>query len=132
MQAGIYRICNKINNKSYVGQTVNLAKRWSIHMRDYKHSWSNHPILHKAFDKYGVSNFIYVPVRRCDINDLNKYIPPSKEQFISSGNYVVCQYDLDGNLIDVFKNRSIAINKYGGSISQCLAGKYKKAYGYMW
>lgn len=50
----IYLISNKINNKIYIGQTINFNKR----MREYKNNFSKEqPKIHRAIDKYGWDNF---------------------------------------------------------------------------
>ena len=52
----IYKITNKINGKCYVGQTVNIKKRWA----KYKSlKCEKHPKLYPALKKYGVSNFSF-------------------------------------------------------------------------
>lgn len=56
---GIYKITNLINNKSYIGQSINIEKRWYEHK--YKSQCNNdnsfNSILHMAFRKYGIENF---------------------------------------------------------------------------
>ena len=50
----IYKIKNKIDNKIYIGQTIqDLEDRWKDHLK--KHS--NCRYLKSAFKKYGVDNF---------------------------------------------------------------------------
>lgn len=70
--SGIYRITNKLNNKCYVGQSVNIKKRWQY----YRHgSKDNTPILF-AIRKYGVDNFSFEIIEECTIeiiNDREKY-----------------------------------------------------------
>lgn len=51
----IYKITNKINNKSYIGQTTgSLKKRWNKHCSEK----SQCLILKNAIKKYGKENFI--------------------------------------------------------------------------
>ena len=56
---GIYKITNLINNKSYIGQSINIEKRWYEHR--YKSQCEDdrsfNSILHIAFRKYGIDNF---------------------------------------------------------------------------
>lgn len=54
--AGIYRFRNKINNKSYVGQSVTLGKRIREHLCTLRNTSRQHSI-HKAILKYGIDNF---------------------------------------------------------------------------
>ena len=54
----IYKITNKINNKSYIGQTINTPEaRWKRHQSD---ALSNRLNTHfaQAIRKYGVDNFV--------------------------------------------------------------------------
>lgn len=58
---GIYKYTNKINNKSYIGQSINLEARKHTH----KHSAFNESAsdynsqFHQAIRKYGLENFSY-------------------------------------------------------------------------
>ena len=49
----IYLIKNKINGKCYVGQSVNVEKRWGEHINNDK------SLIGKALSKYGENNFIF-------------------------------------------------------------------------
>ena len=52
----IYTITNKIDNKTYVGQTVrDLEARWKDHLKKR----SNCRYLHSALKKYGIDNFVF-------------------------------------------------------------------------
>lgn len=58
---GIYKFTNKINNKSYIGQSVNLESRYASHKRNYINSnlscYNNK--FYSAIRKYGFENFTY-------------------------------------------------------------------------
>lgn len=70
---GIYKITNKINGKSYIGQSVNIKKRWKKH-RELKNTTQepqcNYP-LYRAFKKYGLSNFSFEIIEECTSDMLN-------------------------------------------------------------
>ena len=34
MKTGIYMIRNKVNNKAYIGQAVDIDKRWGEHIKE--------------------------------------------------------------------------------------------------
>lgn len=53
----IYKWTNLINNKVYVGKTINEKRRYREHLH-YKKREENLPI-HKALKKYGYDNFKY-------------------------------------------------------------------------
>lgn len=67
MTGGIYKITNLINNKIYIGSTVNFNKRKLEHF-----SMSNKcsKLLLKAFKKYGVNNFIFEIIEYCEKDKL--------------------------------------------------------------
>ena len=71
---GIYSIQNIVNHKFYIGQSVNIKKRWRDHLHNYSNPKSknfDYP-LYKAFRKYGIENFRFEVVEECDIKDLNE------------------------------------------------------------
>ena len=45
---GIYKIENKINGKIYIGQSINIERRWSEHCRKSKKS-----LISKAIFEFG-------------------------------------------------------------------------------
>lgn len=67
MTIGIYQIINQINNKSYVGQSRNIEKRWS----DHRASNLDYP-LYRAFKKYGIENFSFYILQECLPEDLDR------------------------------------------------------------
>lgn len=70
MSCGIYKIQNKINNKVYIGQSINIETRWRHH-KSYPLSSSHYPI-YRAFNKYGLENFDFSIIELCSVNELNE------------------------------------------------------------
>lgn len=74
MNGKIYIICNKVNNKKYIGQTIQeINKRFNQHLQ-LRQSNKNQ-LIFKAIKKYGKENF-YIKVLKDNINtykDLNFY-----------------------------------------------------------
>lgn len=73
MKCGIYLITNLINNKKYVGQSLNIQKRWNQHRSaafNPKNKSYNYP-LYQAFRKYGIDNFSFEILEECNFADLN-------------------------------------------------------------
>ena len=70
---GIYKITNLINGNSYVGQSVDIHKRWRQEKEDSNnvnsHSY-NYPLM-RAFRKYGIENFSFDIIEECNIDELN-------------------------------------------------------------
>ena len=59
MNSGIYLITNNVNNKVYVGQTINFKARWHK---------SYNPHLESAFRKYGKENFYFHILEEVEID----------------------------------------------------------------
>lgn len=66
---GIYLIRNKINNHCYVGQSVDIARRWRQH-REAAINNENAP-LYLAIRKYGIDNFEFSVLEECLIEELD-------------------------------------------------------------
>lgn len=68
----IYCYTNLINNKRYIGQTINPEMRYSAHKSNYQNPKNSeyNSLLHKAFRKYGFENFKYEILVQ-DIDDIN-------------------------------------------------------------
>ena len=69
MSCGIYKITNKINGHSYIGQSIDIERRWKKHINFPKEN-SNYP-LYRAFVKYGIENFNFEILKICDKKDLD-------------------------------------------------------------
>lgn len=65
--SGIYKITNIINNKFYIGKSVNINNRW----RQHKLAKDSSP-LHQAMLKYGKDNFIIEIIEVCQPEELNE------------------------------------------------------------
>lgn len=57
----IYKITNKINNKIYIGSSIDVERRWRQHkqtaINPNAHHY-NYPLM-KAFREFGIENFIF-------------------------------------------------------------------------
>lgn len=71
---GIYKIENLINGKCYIGQSVDVKRRWRKHqftafspqVKGYEYP------LYRAIRKYGPNNFSFEVLEECDRDSLNK------------------------------------------------------------
>ena len=78
MTTGIYKINNKINGKCYIGQSVNIERRWKDHKIRYNlaSADSERNYLYRAMTKDGIENFMFDILEECfahELNDKEKY-----------------------------------------------------------
>ena len=66
---GIYKITNRINQKAYIGQSVNIEKRWSRHKRSIQ--IQDYP-LYRAMRKYGLEQFSFEVLEETLVSELDK------------------------------------------------------------
>lgn len=75
---GIYKITNLINGQSYIGQSINIEKRWAQERQsafNANDKTYNYPIS-RAFRKYGLDNFQFEVLEEClqaQLNGREKY-----------------------------------------------------------
>lgn len=68
--SGIYYIKNIINNKLYIGQSIDVYTRLSRHRTDLR-SGRDSKHLQRAYDKYGEDNFEFTMFMECSVEDLD-------------------------------------------------------------
>lgn len=151
MITGIYLITNIINNKKYIGQSVDINKRFREHIYSSLNANAkdaNSP-LHQAIRKYGKENFCLTILEECNREDLNE-----KECFWiqyhdsyhkgynatlggdSDSRYngkEVELYNFDGKFIKSYPTVTFAAEDLGVSrhtLYQILAGKRLSTKGY--
>ena len=73
--AGIYLLTNLINNKKYIGKSINIRDRLSHHKTAVRYGGIGASYVHRAIRKYGIENFSA---------QLLELIPEEKYQEISS------------------------------------------------
>jgi group I intron endonuclease len=133
MISGIYCIENTVNNKKYIGKSVNIEKRFNQHKRELNKNNHKNRHLQYAWNKYGEKNFKFQIVEKCEKD--NKKLTEREIYFISYYNAKNKTYnETDGgegllgrkhtlqtiNKISLFaKNRPPEINK---KISDSMKG----------
>lgn len=68
---GIYKIENLINNKIYIGQSIDIQRRW----RDHKNNalkQQNKNLLYSDILNYDINNFSFIVLEECKIEELDE------------------------------------------------------------
>lgn len=63
---GIYKFTNKINGKTYIGQSSNINRRFYEHLRRSEQQ------IDQAIQKHGIDNFTFEILEECEIEELNE------------------------------------------------------------
>lgn len=72
MSCGIYCIENKINGKKYIGQSIDVEKRWIAHKAHLRTGNHVNSYLQRSWDKYGECVFDFYIVEFCVSEKLNE------------------------------------------------------------
>lgn len=67
---GIYSIQNKINNKVYLGSSIDIKKRWERHKNDLNNKKHVNQSLQKDWNEYGSGNFKFSVIKQCEESEL--------------------------------------------------------------
>ena len=70
--AGIYKIQNTIDNKVYIGQSINCETRFQHHLKTLKGNYHYNKYLQRAWNKYGESKFTFEIIEECTEEQLNE------------------------------------------------------------
>lgn len=64
--SGVYKITCLVNNKVYIGSSVNITKRWHCHKSTLNKNRHHSKYLQNSWNKYGVDHFEFKVLIYCD------------------------------------------------------------------
>ena len=108
---GIYKIENIVNNKCYIGSSINIKNRLKCHKRDLINNKHPNKRLQNSFNKYGINNFIFETICICEKN---------KEMLLNIETYYI-------GLYGYFNIMKIANSPYGLKLSEEAKKKISKS-----
>lgn len=84
MESGIYKIVCSATQKIYIGQSIDVYKRWEEHLRDLRNNKHCNKFLQEDFLKYGEVSFDFSVISLCEVEVLDlletHYIKKYKEE----------------------------------------------------
>lgn len=66
MTCGIYKIYNTVENKCYIGKSLNIEGRWSAHKNLLRNGKHHSKKMQLDFDKYGMNSFEFRIIKVVD------------------------------------------------------------------
>lgn len=126
----IYIIKNTINNKVYVGQTIQLVEdRFKQHLKCLKSN--SVQLISKAIKKYGKSNFYVEILEECLIDDLNIKEEYYIKKYNSFGKgYNLCAGGNQSRKPKLNLNENEIIKSYlSGNSARYVAKEFKVSHG---
>lgn len=151
IQCGIYKIQNNINHKIYIGQSIDIQRRFLEHKRKKDNCW-----IHLAIQKYGTENFTFSVIQECPpekLDERQKYWIKYYHSFgekkgynqnkggkdnalynaIENSKKKVIQYDLKGNKVAQFQSTREAERQTGIlHIAEVCRHERKQAGNFYW
>lgn len=103
---GIYCIHNTVNDKRYIGQSINIYDRWISHILSLQGKYHHNPHLQASWEKYSQEAFNFYIIEECCEDDLN-----NREQFWID-TYHTLNDQLGYNLIPANKGHKLSKNKW--------------------
>ena len=132
MKHFIYKITNLLNNKSYIGQTINVDKRKKSHfyLSSVDDDKKNISYIHRSIRKYGEENFIFDVIDECDSNmvdDLENYFILTLDTLAPHG-YNLINSSKQYRIVSLETRRKLQLKNIGKKSSEETKRKISKAH----
>lgn len=125
-KGGVYRWVNKVNQKTYIGSSVNLTQRFYKYY-SVKYLLKHKTTIHQALIKYGYSNFILEILEYCDRDIVSReqyYIDmlnPEYNILETAGSSLGFKHSQE--TLDYFKNKRKVSEETRKNLSKSATGR---------
>jgi len=135
MESGIYAIINKLNNKIYVGSTINFKKRWNKHKTELRHRKHHSKHLENAWHLHGEENFEFKILE--EVTDLKNLVVKEQKyinlynSFDENNGYNICKFAETVKGVKRSEEEKITLSKHfnpKASMSLEIANEIRKKY----
>lgn len=118
MKSGVYKITNILNNKIYIGSSINIKSRWSKHISDLDRNKHPNKHLQHSYNKYGKNKFIFSIELLC----LPKYLLEYEQFYLDSlqpdYNYYKVAGSPRGRIVTEETRRKLSIANTGKKLAE--------------
>jgi len=112
---GIYKITNNINNKVYIGESLNIERRWQEHKNDLNSSNHHSYKLQDDWNEYGEENFDFEIIEELKNNfrhSLNHLILlVYEDKYIKEYDSINSGYNIEYTLYEMLEGRKGIFNQ---------------------
>ena len=120
---GVYCIENLANNKKYIGQSIDVTKRWARHKYELKHNKHINIHLQNAWNKYGEENFNFYLLKECSSDNIDEVEVEYIKQFNTT------DYAFGYNLDSGGRQQKTISDETRQKLSVALSGENNPRYG---
>jgi group I intron endonuclease len=118
---GVYCIENLINHKKYIGQSIDIYRRWQDHKNELNGKRHRNTYLQRSWEKYKEENFCFYILEQCNFELLDEVETYYIDLFNCNDNNYGYNIEPGGNA-----NKKLA-DETKAKISQSRIGKYRGA-----
>lgn len=132
--AGCYEIRNNLTNEVYIGESINIFKRFSQHISDLYNNKHHCQKLQEAFNiTHDISNFTFTPLYMFKILSYDKKVIKEETLYLETAFYLMYRQQKKQiyntiNLYQALKKNEVSLNGYHIDNNNVLVNLYHDKY----
>jgi len=122
VKAGIYKVVNLLNNKIYVGSSINLKSRKYNHFNQLQRNIHKNTHLQNSYNKYGEANFIFEIIEYINRTEDTDRL---KNELLEREQFYIDTLNPDYNICKIATNSTLGVKhkkEFGEQISKRMKG----------
>lgn len=104
---GIYKITNKTNNKVYIGESLNIERRWEEHIEDLNNNKHHSYKLQNDWNTYGQDNFKFEIVKEINTSTavIHYILIVLEHKYMKEFNSITNGYNVENTLKEMLDGK---------------------------